>query len=88
LLPFAISTINVITFARFWWDKEPAKAGNRRIPEADLLGWALIGGTPGAFLARSLFRHKTRKQPFVFHLQLIAAFQVGAAAGLAYAFTG
>jgi uncharacterized membrane protein YsdA (DUF1294 family) len=88
LAALALAVINLITFARFWWDKQAAKAGVRRISEADLLGWALIGGTPGAFLARRLFRHKTRKQPFVFQLQLIAALQAGAAAGLAYGMAG
>ena len=74
--------LNVWTMVRFWEDKQRARAGERRIAEADLLGLALIGGTPGAFLARHLFRHKTRKQPFSTHLWLIAAIQAGALIGL------
>ncbi|ARS27352.1 DUF1294 domain-containing protein [Sphingomonas sp. KC8] len=70
--------INAWTILRFWQDKRRAIAGARRIPEANLLGLALIGGTPGAFLARRMFRHKTRKQPFSSQLMLIAAVQAGA----------
>jgi uncharacterized membrane protein YsdA (DUF1294 family) len=74
--------VNLWTMLRFRQDKQRAIAGARRIPEADLLGLALIGGSPGAFAARHLFRHKTRKQPFSTHLMLIAAIQVGVAIGL------
>lgn len=74
--------INLLTIVQFWDDKARARAGTRRIPEADLLGLALIGGTPGALLARQLFRHKTRKQPFSMHLYLIAVIQAGLLIGL------
>jgi uncharacterized membrane protein YsdA (DUF1294 family) len=65
--------INLWTVLRFWQDKRRAIAGARRIPEADLLWLALLGGSPGALAARRLFRHKTRKQPFSIRLMLIAA---------------
>lgn len=78
----ALLAINAWTILRFWQDKRRAIEGLRRIPEADLLGLALIGGTPGAFLARQLFRHKTRKQPFSAWLILIAVVQAGAVIGL------
>jgi len=74
--------VNLWTVLRFWQDKRRAIAGARRIPEADLLGLALVGGSPGAFAARQLFRHKTRKQPFSTQLMLIAAIQAGVAIGL------
>jgi len=77
--------INAWTALRFWQDKRRAIAGARRIPEADLLTLAFIGGSPGAFAARHVFRHKTRKQPFSAYLMLIAAMQaVGLAALLAF----
>lgn len=76
--------INLWTVLRFWQDKARARAGERRVPEADLLGLALIGGTPGAYLARRLFRHKTRKQPFNTYLRLIALLQIGLIVGLAW----
>ena len=43
---------------------------------------ALLGGSPGAYAGRVLFRHKTRKQPFCRQLHAIAMVQVlGLAAG-------
>lgn len=69
--------INAWTVLRFWQDKRRAIAGERRIAESDLLGLALIGGSPGALLARHLFRHKTRKQPFSTQLFVIVALQIG-----------
>ena len=78
--------VNLWTILRFWQDKQRALAGERRIPEGDLLGLALIGGSPGALLARHLFRHKTRKEPFSTQLLVIVALQVGAGIGLVIAF--
>lgn len=82
----AFVALNGWTMLRFWQDKKRAQAGERRIAEADLLGLALIGGSPGAFLARRIWRHKTRKEPFSTRLKLIAALQAGAAIGLLIAF--
>lgn len=74
--------INLWTVLRFCDDKQRAVRGDRRVPEGELLGLALVGGTPGAFFARHRFRHKTRKQPFSTWLYLIAASQIGAVAAL------
>jgi len=84
LLPvalFALLILNLLTILRFWQDKARSIAGSWRIPESDLLGLALIGGSPGAFLARHLFRHKTRKEPFSTYLKLIACVQIGGLIG-------
>ncbi|PZO74224.1 MAG: DUF1294 domain-containing protein [Sphingomonas taxi] len=78
--------INMITVAAFAIDKRRSSSGAWRIPESRLLWFAALGGTPGAFWARNRYRHKTRKQPFVGRLQLIAMVQVGLGAGLAIAF--
>ncbi len=88
VLPAAVAfvLVNLWTMLRFWQDKCRATAGQRRIPESDLLGLALIGGSPGAFLARRLFRHKTRKEPFSTYLFVILALQAGALIGLLIAY--
>jgi uncharacterized membrane protein YsdA (DUF1294 family) len=78
----ALVAINLLTMLRFWQDKRRAVAGARRIAEVDLLGLAMLGGSPGALLARRLFRHKTRKQPFSMCLFLIVALQAGALIGV------
>ncbi|WP_443019499.1 DUF1294 domain-containing protein [Sphingomonas adhaesiva] len=78
--------INAWTLWRFRDDKRRAIARERRIPEADLLWLAAMGGSPAAFAARRLFRHKTLKEPFSTRLQVIATFQLGIALGLAVAF--
>lgn len=87
-MPYAIPlflAINLWTMLRFHQDKHRAAIGARRIPERELLMLAAIGGTPGALLARHLFRHKTRKQPFATLLILIAMLQAGAIIGLGWA---
>ena len=81
LCALGLLVINGWTILRFWQDKQRALAGARRIPESDLLGLALIGGSPGALLARHLFRHKTRKEPFTTQLFIIVALQIGALIG-------
>ncbi len=57
---------SAFTFILYGSDKSAAKQGAQRTPES-LLHWgALLGGWPGALIAQSVFRHKTRKQPFRF----------------------
>ena len=76
----AILCAEVLGFAAFAWDKQKARAGLWRTPEATLLLLGLIGGL-GAWMGQHLLRHKTRKEPFktqfgvvvVIHLILLAA---------------
>lgn len=77
-----LAAINLWTLRCFRHDKQSAMQGRRRTPEADLLGLALLGGSPAAFAARRLYRHKTRKEPFSTRLTVIAAIQIGAGIGL------
>ncbi len=73
---------NFVAFAAFGVDKMLAEANSRRISESALLQLAFIGGTPGAYAGRKLFRHKTRKQPFSSNLHNVAMVQIVALAGL------
>lgn len=56
--------INVFTFVVYGVDKRKAKKHLWRIPEATLIGLALIGGSVGAFLGMRLFHHKTKHVKF------------------------
>ena len=56
--------INVLTLAMYGADKMAARRAMRRVPEATLLVFGLIGGWPGAIIGPHLFRHKTQTQPF------------------------
>ncbi len=55
---------SAVSFTLFGLDKHRARAGRWRISESALLTSALLFGVPGAVVARRLFRHKTREQPF------------------------
>ncbi len=74
--------INICTFLVFLWDKVRAQKGEWRVKESTILLMAGLGGTPAAFIARALFRHKTRKQPFGYFLIGIAVIQVLGLAGI------
>jgi uncharacterized membrane protein YsdA (DUF1294 family) len=83
-LALYLGVINVATFVIFGFDKAAAADKRPRVPERTLLGLAAMGGSPAALLARPVFRHKTRKQPFSAWLTLIVFAQVAAmVAGLA-----
>lgn len=73
-----LALINALAWFLFWADKMLAIDRKRRVSEATLLTVMLIGGTAGAFAGRQVFRHKTRKQPFVRQMYLIASLQVAA----------
>ena len=75
LFALLLLVVNGATLLLFWHDKQSALAGARRVPERRLLMLAAIGGTPAAFAARRLFRHKTLKQPFSTRLVRIAVLQ-------------
>ncbi|KRA62638.1 hypothetical protein ASD89_22875 [Caulobacter sp. Root656] len=84
LAALVLGVLNLATFLVFGWDKLAAVRGQPRIPERLLLVLAALGGSPGALVARPVFRHKTRKQPFGAWLTLIVFVQVVAViAGLA-----
>ena len=68
--------VNLMTYVMYWWDKRRAVKGNRRVSERELLAWALVGGTPAAYLAMRKFRHKTQKPSFRRMFWVIAIGQV------------
>lgn len=60
----------------FGWDKIRAEKFQWRIAERTLLRYAMLGGSIGAYTGRTIFRHKTRKQPFNANLQKIGFIQI------------
>jgi uncharacterized membrane protein YsdA (DUF1294 family) len=71
-----VFVVNAVGFAIFAWDKRQAKEKRWRVAESKLLLVALLGGTPAAFVACRLFRHKTRKPNFMNRLRAVAVLQV------------
>lgn len=69
-----MSILAVIAYAQ---DKQSARAGAWRTPEAALHWIGLLGGWPGAVLAQAIFRHKTRKPSFQFVFWMIVAVHIG-----------
>jgi len=56
--------VSCVTFMAYAFDKAAAIKGRWRTPEQTLHLLELLGGWPGALIAQSLFRHKSRKPSF------------------------
>ncbi len=72
---------NLLAFWLFAADKRAAITGDRRTPENTLLLVSLLGGSPAAYAAQQIFRHKTRKQPFRTKFWMVVVFQAVVALG-------
>ena len=68
--------INLVTFFLYGIDKWKAKRSKWRIPEATLLGLAVIGGSMGAWLGMKVWHHKTQHKKFKYGLPLILLAQI------------
>ena len=68
--------INIIAFGMYGVDKQKAIKKQWRIPEAQLLAVAAIGGSAGALFGMQFFHHKTRKWKFRLGVPLILAVQL------------
>ena len=64
MLLAAYGLFSGVAFVMYGADKSGGGGGRWRTPESTLHTVALVGGWPGALVARRVFRHKTRKQPF------------------------
>ncbi|MCW1401749.1 DUF1294 domain-containing protein [Novosphingobium sp. MW5] len=74
-IAIALIVMNFLAFAAFGIDKAKSRWGMWRTREDTLLLLAFFGGILGAYAGRSVFRHKTRKQPFNSQLFRIAVLQ-------------
>lgn len=68
--------INVVTFLLYGIDKFKAQRSRWRIPEAVLLGLAVVGGSIGAWLGMMVWRHKIQHKKFKYGIPLILALQI------------
>ncbi len=68
--------INAIAFLLMLVDKQKARKNLWRIPEATLLGTALLGGSIGALAGMYTFRHKTRHIKFTLGIPAILILQI------------
>ena len=71
-----LCSVNLVTLVFFGLDKWLAQRDAFRIPEAVLFGVIAVGGSPLGFIARYLFRHKTRKTSFRVKFWLIVVLQI------------
>jgi uncharacterized membrane protein YsdA (DUF1294 family) len=76
LLAGWLLSINLTAFGYYGYDKACARRAARRVPEVFLHGLALAGGSPAAYLAMRLYRHKTVKGRFRFAFWGIVVFQL------------
>ena len=74
MLVAAYGLFSVVALFMYGADKTAAEQGRWRTSESTLHTIALVGGWPGALVARRVFRHKTTKQPFrtIFWVTVIA----------------
>lgn len=75
-LLYYLIVINIVTFFVYGIDKWKAKRSKWRIPEATLLGLAVIGGSIGAWLGMKVWHHKTQHKKFKYGLPLILLAQI------------
>lgn len=77
IYPALLVGTSLMLFLFYGIDKRRAISGGRRIPETVLHGFALIGGFPGGWAGRSMFRHKTRKPAFAIVLAFATLLHIG-----------
>ena len=70
--------INILSFILMKVDKKKAIKKQSRISEITLYTFSLIGGTIGTLLGMQVYRHKTKKNSFIFVIMLIIGVQVAA----------
>ena len=77
IILYSVIFLNIITFLLYGLDKQKARQRRWRIPERVLIGFAMIGGSIGAYAGMKVFRHKTQKKKFSLGVPLIFLIQIG-----------
>ena len=76
-------TINALGFLLMLVDKHKARKNRWRIPEATLMGVAVLGGSIGSVAGMLVFHHKTQHWYFQVFMPLITLLQMAALLTLA-----
>ena len=76
LIVIYLVAVNVITFFLYGIDKWKARRSKWRIPEATILGLAVIGGSLGAWLGMRMWHHKTMHKKFQYGIPLILIVEI------------
>lgn len=76
LLLVYLTLINAVSFLLMLTDKWKARKNRWRVPEATLMGAALLGGSLGALGGMYLVRHKTKHIKFTLGIPVILAVQI------------
>ena len=71
-----LAAINMVTFFLYGIDKFKAQHARWRIPESVLIGFAVIGGSIGAWLGMMIWHHKTQHKKFKYGIPLILVVQI------------
>ena len=77
ILLIYLAIVNIAGFAEMGIDKNRARRGAYRIPEANHFLTAAIGGSIGSILGMYSFRHKTKHLQFVIGMPTILLIQIG-----------
>lgn len=80
-----VAVYNLVVFCVYGYDKRCAIKDKWRVPEKVLIGLAFFGGSVGAYLGMSVFRHKTKHTKFtvlvplflLIHIVLVVWLAVG-----------
>lgn len=84
IIIYCLLAVNVATFFVYGIDKLKAKKGKWRISEFALLFMAAAGGSVGAWLGMSLWRHKTQHKKFKYGVPAIFLVQMALACYICY----
>lgn len=75
---------NMLTLVIYGVDKMAARKDWRRVPEATLLFFGVVGGWIGAMVGQQVFRHKTQKQPFKTYFMISVIVSISATIAIYY----
>lgn len=77
VLACVFAVISIVTYVLYAVDKRRAQKKQWRIPEATLIGFSLLGGAIGGYLAMHTKRHKTKHWYFHFFNIFGLIWQIG-----------